>query len=507
MFVERFFVEGLAHASYLFGKDGAAAVVDPRRDVDEYLLAAARRGAKIIAVFETHPHADFVSGHLELAERTGATIYVSEKLPARYPHQALKADEVVPVGDLRVQGLDTPGHSPDSMSFYVADGEDRYLFSGDVLFVGDVGRPDLRDMHADPRAMASALYDTLHEVLYRLPEETVVYPAHGAGSLCGRKLGSAPSTTIGAEKRANWANTFPTREEFVEAMVSNLPDRPLFFRYCPFVNLAGARALAEIPRARKLEPVSLLREDADALVLDTRGAAAYGAGHIEASLNVGLALPVFSTWVGTFVKPEQPLVLVVENPEAAEKARLELARIGYETIRGFLLADVSAWRAAGLPIRETPQIDACCAEPWLREGRALLDVRTPGERQQGHIPGAAWIPLSGLPQRLAEAPTGPLAVMCGSGYRSSIAASLLERAGWRQVVNLTGGWSAWAERQCAEPDAQDLFCHELLKQTSIGARRNTGREADLPGAASSDTPVTAGERSSAPPGQSPSATR
>lgn len=471
MFVERFFVEGLAHASYLFGEKGEAAVVDPKRDVNDYIAAAEQRGAKIVAIFETHPHADFVSGHRELAERTGATIYVSEKLPAKYPHHGLRDGDAVVVGGLSVRGLETPGHSPDSISFYVEDGNERYVFTGDALFVGDVGRPDLRDMHADPRVMASALYDTLHQVLYRLPEETIVYPAHGAGSLCGRKLGSAPSTTIGAEKRSNWANTFRTREEFVAAMVANLPDRPLFFRYCPFVNLAGARPLAELPGPRELHPRSLLREDGDALVLDTRGADAYGASHIDGSLNVGLALPVFSTWVGSFVKPEQPLVLVVESREAAEKARLDLARIGYETIRGYLLADLSAWRDAGLSVRETLRLEVCCVERWLAEGRALLDVRTPGEWQEGHVDGARWIPLSHLPERLGEVPAGPVAVMCGSGYRSSIAASLLARAGRKEVANVRGGWSAWSSRECVEPDALDLVCRDVLREGRVPAAR------------------------------------
>jgi len=469
MFVERFFVEGLAHASYLFGADGAAAVVDPKRDVDDTLAAAERYGAKIVAVFETHPHADFISGHVELAQRTGATIYVSERLPATYPHRALKHRAEVPVGSLRVQALDTPGHSPDSMSFYVQDESERYVFTGDALFVGDVGRPDLRDMHADPRAMASALYDTLHDVLYRLPDDTVVYPTHGAGSLCGRKLGSAPSTTIGAEKRTNWANAFPTREAFVAAMVANLPDRPAFFYHSPFVNLAGARSLAEVPKPRRLEPASLLREHADARVLDTRSAEAFGAGHIAGSLSVGLSLPVFSTWVGSVVQPDEPIVVVVDDPAEAEKAWLELARIGYEMIRGYVLPSREAWTAAGLEVRETRQLDVCCVEPWLLTGRRLLDVRTPAEWDAGHVGGARWISLFQLPERLAEVPAGPLAVMCGSGYRSSIATSLLERAGRRDVVNVRGGWAAWTERRCAEPDAQDLFCREAASREAAVA--------------------------------------
>lgn len=473
MFVERFFVEGLAHASYLFGHNGEAAVVDPKRDVEDYLKAAERHGARIVAIFETHPHADFVSGHLELAERTGAPIYVSEKLPARYSHRTLAHGAEVPVGGLRVVGLETPGHSPDSMSFYVEDatedGGERAVFTGDSLFVGDVGRPDLRDMHADPREMAAALYDTLHHVLYALPDDTVVYPAHGAGSLCGRKLGSAPSSTIGAEKQGNWANTFATREAFVEAMVTNLPDRPLFFRRSPFVNLEGARALAAVPHPRQLEPETLRQEAADATVIDTRTPAAFGAGHLAGSLNIGLELPVFSTWAGTFMRPEDPLVLVVETPEEAEKAWLDLARIGYENLQGYLLAQPERWRAAGLEVRETPQIEVCCVDRWVEEGRHLLDVRTPAEWNAGAAPGAAWIPLSGLPERLAEVPEGPLAVMCGSGYRSSIAASLLARAGRTEVVNVNGGWAAYSRRQCAEPDAQDLFCRELFERMPVAA--------------------------------------
>ncbi len=468
MFVERFFVEGLAHASYLFGKGGEAAVVDPQRDVDVYLEAAARRGARIVAVFETHPHADFVSGHLELSARTGAPIYVSEKLPAKYDHRALKDGEAVGVGGLEVRGLHTPGHSPDSMSFYVEDGAERFVFTGDILFVGDVGRPDLRDMHADPRQMASALYDSLHQVLFRLPEDTVVYPAHGAGSLCGRRLGSAPSSTIGAEKAGNWATAFTTREEFVEAMVANLPDRPHFFYKSPFINLEGARPLAEIPKPRLLEPRELAGLPG-AVVVDTRPAAEYGAAHLAGSLNIGLALPVFSTWVGTFLRPEDAVVLVVEKAEDAERAWLDLARIGYERVAGYLTADVERWEAAGLEVRETPQLEVCCVDQWVREGRALLDVRTPGEWNQGGAPGAAWIPLSRLPERLAEAPSSPVAVMCGSGYRSSIAAGLLERAGRGDVVNVRGGWGAYSQRQCAEPDAQDLFCQELLDRMPVAA--------------------------------------
>ncbi len=469
MFVERFFVEGLAHASYLFGRDGEAAVVDPKRDVDDYLTAAEARGVKIVAIFETHPHADFVSGHMELAQRTGAPIYVSEKYAAQYPHRALAHKEQITIGGMPVTALDTPGHSPDSMSIYAEDGEERVVFSGDILFVGDVGRPDLRDMHSDPRVMAEALYDTLHQVFWKLPQDTVVHPAHGAGSLCGRRLGSAPSSTIGAEKRENWANRLGSREAFVEAMLSNLPDRPIFFRRSPFANLAGARPLAEVPKPERIDSQALSERQSEALILDTRSVDAYGAGHLAGSLNVGLQLPVFSTWVGTFVEPDQPLVLVVDKPGDAEKAWLELARIGYERAVAYHVADTAAWTALGLEVRAVPQLEVCCVDPWVQEGRKLLDARTPGERNTGAVPGSVWIPLSKLPERLDEVPEGPVAIMCGSGYRSSIGTSFLERAGRSDVVNVRGGWAAYSKRQCEEPDGQDLFCQELFDQMPVAA--------------------------------------
>jgi rhodanese-related sulfurtransferase len=342
-------------------------------------------------------------------------------------------------------------------------------FTGDALFVGDVGRPDLRDADADPRAMAAALYDTLHVVLYRLPDDTVVYPAHGAGSLCGRKIGTAPATTIGAEKLSNWANQFRNREAFVAAMVANLPDRPAYFSYDVGVNLAGARPLAEVPRPTLLPTEALRTVHPGALVLDTRSPEEYGAAHIAKSVNIGVERPVFSTWVGFFVEPKEPVVLVVEREEDVERAWLELARIGYENVVGYVRADVEAWRTAGLEVRKTQQMGVCCLEPWLREGGRLLDVRTAGEWNEGHLDAATWISLPSLPARLSEVPPGPLPVMCGTGYRSSIAVGLLERAGWRDVANVRGGWSAWTKRECVEPDALDLACRELLEKIPVPA--------------------------------------
>jgi hydroxyacylglutathione hydrolase len=254
-------------------------------------------------------------------------------------------------------------------------------------------------------------------------------------------------------------------------MVGNLPDRPDYFPYAVAMNLRGARPLADVPKPQFVldEPGEFLNRYPEALILDTRAPEEYGTEHIAGSLNIGLALPVFSTWVGFFVKPETPLVLVVDRPEDAETTWLELARIGYENVVGYTTVDVDLWMAAGLEVQETPQIDVCRVEAWLREGKHLLDVRTPGEWDEGHVEGAAWIQLSALPGRLAEVPSGPLAVMCGTGYRSSLAASLLERAGREDVVNVRGGWSAWTDRHCAEPDAQDLRCREAIGRMPVAA--------------------------------------
>lgn len=466
MFIQRFFVEGLAHASYLFGADGEAAVVDPKRDVDDYLDAAQRQGMRIVAIFETHPHADFASGHVELAQRSGAVIYVSDKVQAVYPHRGLRHDDNVQVGSLQVRALDTPGHSPDSMSFYIEDtrlpsAEQRAVFTGDALFVGDVGRPDLRDADADPYALAEALFDSLHHVLYQLPHDTTIYPTHGAGSLCGRKIGTAPQSTIGGEKRYNWANQFQTRAQFAQAMVSNLPDRPPYFSYDVGVNLRGARPLSDLQRPTEIDPIAVLAESPDAAVIDIRSADVYGAEHIHGSLNIGIASSMFSTWVGFFVKPDAPIVLIVDQAAAPEQAWLQLARIGFENIAGFSGFDANRLRMTGVKLRESPQLGVYCLEDLQAAGKPILDVRTEGERSEGHIEGSLWIPLPALSQRLNEVPHGPLAVLCGSGYRSSLATSLLERSGFHDVVNVRGGWAAWTNRHQAEPDARDLVCREF----------------------------------------------
>src|SRR4051812_27433170 len=325
MFEKRFYVEGLAHASYLIGDAGQAAVIDPKRDVNDYLETAQRENLKIVAIFETHPHADFVSGHFELAQRTGAPIYVSHLAPAKFERKPVRDGDVIRVGSLEIIVLETPGHSPDSVSFLIREGgKPLSIFTGDTLFAGDVGRPDLRDGEAKPTELAAALYDSLFSKLLALPDDIKVFPAHGAGSLCGRKISSAPFTTIGQERMFNWALQIKDRDQFVQTMTENLPDRPPYFAHDVQVNLNGAPPMESLPRLKALAESDL--DDAlsgGTVVIDTRSAAFFGAGHYKGSLNVGLGSNLFATWVGFLVPFGKPIALVVGSADNAQQARLQ----------------------------------------------------------------------------------------------------------------------------------------------------------------------------------------
>jgi glyoxylase-like metal-dependent hydrolase (beta-lactamase superfamily II)/rhodanese-related sulfurtransferase len=455
MFEKRFYVEGLAHASYLIGAGGEAAVIDPKRDVEEYLQTAQQENLKIVAILETHPHADFVSGHVELARRTGAKIYVSHLAPASYERVGARDGDTIRIGSLEIVVLETPGHSPDSLSFVVREqGQAVRVYTGDTLFAGDVGRPDLRDAEEKPTRLADALYDSLFGKLLRLPEEVKVFPAHGAGSLCGRKISNAAFTTIGQERQSNWALQIKDRAQFVRTMVENLPDRPQYFAYDVATNLAGAAPLGSLPELRSVTEAELKAATAGgAAVIDTRSAPFFGAGHFPGSLSIGLSSSLFATWVGFFVPVGKPIALVAGSAESARKARLELVRIGYDNVLGYLEADDLT------QVQHLSQLGVEELHAALRRGEAprLLDVRTPGEWEAGHIDKATHIPLPALPGRARELnKDAPLAVICGSGYRSSIAASLLQARGFTRVQNVMGGMGAYVENQPPEWQASDL---------------------------------------------------
>ena len=462
MILKRYFVEGLAHASYLIGDGSEAAVVDPKRDIGDYIADAEAAGLRIVAIFNTHPHADFASGFAELAEQTAARIYTSHLAPTSYDHIAGKDGDKVSLGGLEVELLETPGHSPDSLSFLVREqGTPKVVFTGDLLFVNDVGRPDLRNANEAPSTLADKLYSSLFDKILTLPDEVKIYPAHGAGSLCGRAISSAPFSTVAEEKANNWAAQITNREEFVKHMVSNLPARPAYFNYDVGINLAGATPLNTLPTMELLSADHLRKLGEDgAIIIDTRSASHFGAGHVPDSLNIGLGSPMFSTWVGFLVPGGTPIALVVEGPEDATRAQLELARIGFDNIVGYLDPKSIAKTAT------LPQLSVCDFRSQLDDNNPpmVLDVRTPNEWTNTHIAGAKSVPLPELPNRLAEIPKEQtVAVICGSGYRSSIAASLLQAHGVSRLQNVTGGMSDFLEKDCPQMKPADLVFHDSAR--------------------------------------------
>jgi glyoxylase-like metal-dependent hydrolase (beta-lactamase superfamily II)/rhodanese-related sulfurtransferase len=445
MHIQRFFVEGLAHASYLIGSDGEAAVVDPKRDVDDYIEEAKRAGLRIIAILNTHPHADFASGFCELAQRTGAKTYVSHLAPATYEHVDGKDGMRIKLGSLELELLETPGHSPDSLSFLVREGNKPVaLFTGDLLFVNDVGRPDLRDADEDPSDLASKLYDSLFNKVLTLPDDVKVYPSHGAGSLCGRAISDAPFSLVGQERNLNWAMQIKDRKEFVRQMVSNLPDRPAYFTYDVGVNLKGATPLDQVPMPRAMSEDELGQAiKSGAAIVDTRSPEEFGAGHFPGSINIGLGSPNFSSWMGFMVSGDQPIALVVRSEKDAKKARLELVRIGFDNLAGYLTAD---------KLRRKDKVQQVSVQELkaslTNDGPFVLDVRTPSEWQAKHIEGAVHVPLSSFAKKIPDLPKDrTIAIICGSGYRSSIATSMLQARGYDLVENVTGGMSAYNEAE------------------------------------------------------------
>ncbi len=449
MHLQQFYLGCLAQASYLVGEGGEAAVVDPRRDVDEYLTEAEAHGLRIKYVVETHVHADFVSGHRELAARTGATIVMSRKAGARFPHLGVGEGDVLELGKLRLEVIETPGHTPESISILVREGPGtpRAVFTGDTLFIGDAGRPDLAGAQgASPQDMASLLYDSLHGKLLRLPNDVLVYPAHGAGSLCGRNLSKETVSTIGEQRRMNLALQPMSREEFVAMMTTDLPEVPPYFSHDVAINRAGAASLAELPAPAPLDPVAFRsRIAAGAIALDVRPAADFAAGHVEGSINIGLD-GQFASWAGTMIPVDRPIVLVADSPEAAAEARMRLARTGLDNVEGYLDGGLDAWKAVGGEVRAFAF--AAPAEIATRLNAAIppqvLDVRRATEFASGHIENAVFLPLDRLAREIPDLdPARPLVVVCAGGYRASIACSVLESRGFRSLTNLAGGMDTW----------------------------------------------------------------
>lgn len=455
MYFKPYYLGCLAHASYLIGgSSGRAAVIDPRRDVDEYIADAEAAGLSITDVIETHLHADFVSGHVELAERTGATVHVGARAGAEFEHRPAREGDEIDLGNVCLRFIETPGHTPEGVTVLAyVDGEEapRMAFTGDTLFIGDVGRPDLAGSRGyTAEQMAAMLFGSLRDKIWPLPDSMEIWPAHGAGSACGRALSDERSSTLGAQRTANPALRFVAagdEEGFVRYAVTGLPLAPAYFAHDAARNRQGAQSIEELlAAARPLEPaeVERLSEEGEAIVLDTRSVAEYGRGHVPGSLNVPLD-GKFAPWVGTVLPPGSPIVVVADEGRE-EETIVRLARVGYESVIGWLAGGIEHWRQAGGHVAATPQLSRREVEDRLRSGAVvLLDVRTGDEWGAGHVEGAIHLPLSELIGRMADVPEKPLAILCGSGYRSSIACSLLERAGRRNVCNVSGGWEAWQQ--------------------------------------------------------------
>jgi glyoxylase-like metal-dependent hydrolase (beta-lactamase superfamily II)/rhodanese-related sulfurtransferase len=446
MYFRQFYLGCLAHASYLIGSKGEAVVVDPQRDVDQYIDEANAQGLSIRYIIETHLHADFVSGHRELAERTGATIVFGAESRAEVDHRAVHDGDELRVGDVVLRAIETPGHTPESVCWLVSDlsaqSEPRRLLTGDTLFIGDVGRPDLAGGRGfTSEQMASMLYDSLHEKILKLDDAVQVWPAHGAGSACGKNISKERSSTIGEQRRLNYALQAMPREAFVEMMTRDLPPAPRYFPMDAEINRRGARPLDEVT-APVLHPEAVREVMASgAVIVDVRESASFAAGHIPGAVSIGLG-GQFASWAGTLLHAGDRLVVVAASEEKAREAVMRLARVGLENVIGVMQDDLDSWRASGGDVVAMPRITASDLSACL-SSTGVLDVRRRPEYAGGHVPGSINIPLDELPSRLDEVPReSSLAVICASGYRSTIAASILERNGI-PPIDVAGGTQGW----------------------------------------------------------------
>jgi len=448
--VEHFFLGCLAHASYLVSSEGVAAVIDPQRDVDIYLECAKEKGLKIEHIVETHLHADFVSGHLELAERTGARIYLGEGSGALFSHTSVKDGDSIRFGKCRFDFFATPGHTVESICVAMTDLSDpcrpRAVFTGDTLFVGDVGRPDLSGDHT-PQDLAAMLYRSLHEKLLKFPDETEIFPAHGAGSLCGRQMGSERSSTIGKERGSNYALQARNSDDFIRLLTDGLPPRPEYFGRDVELNRQGAPPMGQIaPPVPMRAPEVFRQQSQGAVVLDTRPAMQFAVAHVPGSIHIALS-GQYASWAARILGLDNRIILVGEDADHLRESQLRLARVGIENVHAYLEDGIAGWLKGGYQLDYIPQISVQEFAELLEQEKdriAVLDVRERGEVEAAAMETSVRIPLGQLQDRTKELDRHKLLVVhCKGGYRSSIATSILRRAGFRDIANLTGGFDAW----------------------------------------------------------------
>ena len=455
MIFKQFYLNCLAHASYLIGDEatGTAAVVDPQRDIERYLEFAAEHGLQIKHVILTHLHADFVAGHLELRDRVGATIYLGAKAEAEYRFTPLGDDSVLEFGRVRMKALETPGHTPESISLLVYDldksaNEPFAVLTGDTLFIGDVGRPDLRAaLGWSATDLGALLFDSLQSKLLPLPDASLVYPAHGAGSLCGKAISKETVSTIGEQRRLNYALQPMSKQAFVELVTADQPEAPPYFVYDAVLN-SKERPTLDKALERELKPLELERVlalQADgAQILDTREPEEFAAAHLTGSINIGLS-GQYATWAGTVLNHGHPIVIIAA-PGRENESAVRLGRIGFDHVAGYLRNGLQSLESRPDLVVFTERLSAPFAAELLASSQppVLIDVRAPREREQKHIDGSLSIPLNNLLERTGElSRSRALMVHCAGGYRSSIAASLLKREGFKEVSEIAGGMAAW----------------------------------------------------------------
>jgi hydroxyacylglutathione hydrolase len=449
--LERINVEGLAHLSYLVGDDkaGVVAVIDPRRDVDIYLQKSRELGVRITHIIETHIHADFVSGSHELKARTGATIYGGKSDAYQFELHPLNEGDELKIGSVTLRTLHTPGHTPEHISLLVADakqGEEPFgIFTGDTLFNLDVGRPDLLGGGTE-KQLAGQLYHSLFDKLVPLGDRMEIYPCHGAGSACGKSIGDRKQSTIGNERIFSKAFQSRTEPEFVEWLLSDMPEPPTHYARLKKVNAKGAPIKGCVPTLPPLSPQEFqqMMQDENTIVIDARSILAFGGGHIPGAINIALR-PEFPNWVGWMIDPEKTILLVVESERDVKLVTEQLFRLGYDNLAGYLHNGMTSWQNAGLSLKHlgewtVHELNQHKDDPNL----TVLDVRGDDEYKHGYVPGAKHIYVPHLPEHLDELDkTQAIATYCGSGYRASIAASLLQKHGFENVINIPGSWLAW----------------------------------------------------------------
>jgi hydroxyacylglutathione hydrolase len=442
---KQFYLGCLAHASYYIGSGEEAAIIDPQRDIEQYLDEAEANNQRIKYVIETHSHADFVSGHLELAARTGAQIIYGERANTEFSTLKVKDGDELEIGKVKLKFLETPGHTPEGITILAENTENPEeplkMFTGDTLFIGDVGRPDLVGSKGfTAEEMASMLYDSLHEKILLLPDETEVYPAHGAGSLCGKSLSKETSSTLGEQKKFNYALKPMSKDEFIKVAAADQPEVPAYFPVSASQNLKGSRALEDLPK-----PVALSTEEIenfDGIVVDVRQNTEFGAAHVPNAVNIGLG-GQFASWAGTLIPIGTPVVIAAESEAQVDEAFMRFARVGIETVKGFILMNDftgETKRIEQVPVEEVKNLTE------TEKYRQFVDVRRPAEYANGHAPNTLNLPLDVLSREIGKLnPDLPTYVICQSGYRSSLGTSILENAGFKTIYNVTGGTKAWTD--------------------------------------------------------------